>query len=77
MHTLINEMPKPKKRVDKTGIKLLMQLMKAFHTPELSTAGFIYEVPTNLQSNPRDLLLNLSSLERKVRMDNARYALER
>jgi hypothetical protein len=50
---------------------------KASRTSESSTVGFIYEVPTNLQTNPRCLLLNLSSLERKVRMDNARYVLER
>jgi hypothetical protein len=51
--------------------------MKASRTSESSTVGFIYEVPTNLQTNPRCLLLNLSSLEKTVRMDNARYVLER
>lgn len=51
--------------------------MKASRTSESSTVGFIYEVPTNFQTNPRCFLLNLNSLEKTVRMDNARYKLER
>ncbi|MBN1245326.1 hypothetical protein JXA31_07005 [Candidatus Bathyarchaeota archaeon] len=70
------EVQKPKEHRDNTGIKLL-KLMKKSYTPNLSTVGFIYEVLTNLQSNPRDLILNLSSLERKVRMKDEKYALGR
>lgn len=76
MRVSIREVPKPKEHMDKTGIKLL-KLMKTSYTPNLSTVGFIYKVLTNLQSNPRGLLFNFSSLERKVRMEDERYALGR
>jgi len=76
MSASTSEVQKPKEHRDNTGIKLL-KLMKKSYTPNLSTAGFIYEVLTNLQSNPREALFNLSVFEGKARMKDEKYALGR
>ena len=51
--------------------------MKASRTLSQSTVGFIYEVPTKLQSTGKDLLFNFSNFERKVMMEDEGYALGR
>ena len=51
MSASTSEVQKPKEQRDNTSIKLL-KLMKKSYTPNLLTVGFIYEVLTNLESNP-------------------------